>query len=575
MFLMIAVVSGLIVWHLSPKRARKPSPFLLKALANEVASEGEFNKSPIVDPTGSQLAFARTANGGRAMFFMDVLSGAEKQLQNPNEIYQANGFSRDGCYLLFTDVRPTKDRIVVLDRHASSARVLAEGRMDNIAWMNSNAFCFTDRHTNFGSAIILTPEGAVTNQFDMRLPAYCMAPSGPVTVSFITDAGIWSLDLASGAKECMTPSNNPLAGCWNEAYEPEWLTYSPEIHEFLFCSWDQSNFRHLFRLARDPNGWKLKQETAGEEHTYNGRWIQHGKGFAFIGNRTNHFYLAVRPADPKGNTNLFYSGHTFGYTVSDDGDQIYAIASIGAEPLGIWEYTISSRTLRYLGGRAKLSKAEAIPREEHWVSSFDGLKISYYFLTPCHLEKSKKYPAVIFLPIWGMQNFPAWEMFSQFFANIGVFHVAVNHRGVDGYGKAYSELGVFNADKDVNAVYEDIVKNPNIDKKRIFLMTYSEAASVANQVIQNFPGRWAGVINIAGTPPPRDQVKEQGMRVFLFVGGQDSADLRQNLMFFESWAAENGVTVHVMRPDGTRHIITRTEVDRNIMLELADFIFAD
>jgi len=562
-----------LVWWLAPSRFPKPSKRQLEEVAGEVVLEGEWNKSPVIDPVDSELAYARTTTGGRALFLMNIKTGAERRFSNRNEIAHPCGYSPDGRFLLFDDVLTYADRIMLSDRSHPPDGPYAEGRMDNISWVSSNSFCFSYRGTNFGQLITLTPSAIQTNRFDTGMSVYGMTPVRPNQVAWIRNSGICLLDVATGHHEDLTLENHEISACWSDTYAPEWFTYSPQNNEFLFCSWDKSDWRHLYRLTKENQGWSFEQETKGGEHSYNGRWIQNGKGFAFIGNRTNHFYLAIRPDEQKGATNLFAGGHVFGYTVSWNGDTIYAIGSIGAEPLGIWEYTISSRTLRYVGGRAKLSQAEPIPREEHWVSSFDGTKVPYYLLTPKNLEKRKKHPAIIFLPIWGMQNFPAWEMFSQFFANIGVFHVAVNHRGIDGYGKAYKEWGVTDADKDVEAVYQDIVKTPNIDTSRIFLMTYSEAAIVANEVIEHYPGQWAGVINIAGVPPPREQVQTQRMRVFLFVGDQDTAEIKSDVMFFESWAAANNVKAHVLHSDKTRHIITSTEVDKKLLLALANFVF--
>jgi dienelactone hydrolase len=550
----------------------KPPVVFAQKIAGEIAAEGEFNRAPVIDPAGKEVAFSRTTPNGRGLFFLDIHTGKERRFEHAGEITQPIGFSPDDKFLLFSDLHDGKDRIVLFDERARSIRTFAEGRMDNAAWMTSNIFCFTYRGSNFGEMIRLEAAGATTNRIETGQPVYGLTPTGKDHVVFIAHSNIWTLDAPGGKRREINPASNEIGACWNQEYPPAWLRYSGQ-GDLLFCSWDQSNWRHLYRLANGENGWLLKQETSGNEQTYNGQWIQNGEGFGYIGNLMNHFYLAVRPANAADKTNLFWGGHVFGFTVSDDGSKIYAVASVGAEPLGVWEYDISHRALRYIGGRAKFTQAKALPRQEHWVSSFDGAKIPYYLLTPPNLRPRTKYPAVIFLPIWGMQNFPAWEMFSQFFANIGVFHIAVNHRGVDGYGKAFKELGVGDADKDVEAVYQDIIENPNIDTSRIFLMTYSEAAFVANQVIEHYPGQWAGVINIAGEPPPRDQIQAQNLRTFLFVGDQDTADIKSQVMFFESWAAANHLKAHVMHSDKTRHIITSAEVDRKLMLALANFVF--
>jgi dipeptidyl aminopeptidase/acylaminoacyl peptidase len=573
LFIALAVLA-LFIWHPS---ARHWSTSHFETLAKEISSEGEFQKSLRVNPSGSELAYVRTAKGGVAIYLMDTKTGQERKL----EVAETNrpgidlyGYSSDGRYLLFS--ADLYHHIMVMDCADSSIKSVIDGDlMQNTTWLSSNSFCFNYGHTNFGEVVSFTSDKVVTNRIETGSEIYCITPIGSNHILYLAKKNIWLLDVDTGQQRELTPPANRIIHGWslNDTHVPRWLNYSPELNEFLVCSWDPSDYRHLYKLTYSTNCLIFNQQTDGNEHTYNGQWIQKSKGFAFVGNQTNHFYLAVRPADRDQNTNLFVGGHVYGYTVSQDGDKIYAIASARTEPLGMWEYTISTRELRYIGGRAKLSQAETISAEERWVFSSDGTNVPYYVRAPKNLDTKKLYPAVIFLPVPHMQCFSAWEMFSQFFANAGVFHIAINHRGVDGYGKAYRRVGVVDADKDVDAVYEEIVKNPNIDKSRVFLMSFSQAGYVVNRTIVDFPGRWAGVINLSGEPPPLDEIERQGIRVFLFVGDRDAMNETQAVSNFEKAAKSNGVPITAMHDKQTQHDIDDSDVDRQLLLRLSDFIF--
>ena len=74
-----------------------------------------------------------------------------------------------------------------------------------------------------------------------------------------------------------------------------------------------------------------------EEHTYNGKWVQGGHGYAYIANINNAFFLAVRPENPAENTNLFTRGHIDRYTPTPSGDRLFAIATPHhGTPCGLW-----------------------------------------------------------------------------------------------------------------------------------------------------------------------------------------------------------------------------------------------
>src|SRR6202035_3712265 len=97
-------------------------------------------------------------------------------------------------------------------------------------------------------------------------------------------------------------------------------------------------------------------------------------------------------------------------------------------------------------------------------------------------------------------------------------------------------------------------------------MSFSSAAGVANKTLENFPGHWAGVINLSGAPPPEEQILKQKLKIFLFVGDKDTAMETQLVKKFELWATGNNVRVTVVHDAATFHDIEDTDVDFRILL---------
>src|SRR5690606_3737121 len=83
---------------------------------------------------------------------------------------------------------------------------------------------------------------------------------------------------------------------------------------------------------------------------------------------------------------------------------------------------------------------------------------------------------------------------SQFLANIGFYFLAVNYRGVDGYGRDYSDsYHPPTAAKDILAAYEWLIQNPNVDRKNIFIFSMSGGTPICMELLATAPKLWRGM----------------------------------------------------------------------------------
>jgi dienelactone hydrolase len=571
---MLVVASGVWMLAFPNKKPVDPIPASeLTAVVNEIMSIGEFYRSPEPNNGLTRLAYIRSMEGGSALCEVDLPQGGGQVLRSRPETRRLFGWSPDDRYLMFKDFGAKQIEWLQLydstDGSFRRATKETNPQVGQAAWLDAKLFAYIGKpsHSAELRLVSLDESHTMLGKISTPGPRDLIAQISRRKLAYPDKGQIWIIDTVSMEAAQLTT---------NTSKEFLWLNYSKENEEFLYCSDDDSDWRHLFRLRKTPGAFeKLTQLTFGPEHSYNGQWIQEGTGFAYVGNLTNHFYLAVRPKDSRLSTNLFFGGYIVGYRVSADGGKIYSAASIGAEPNGIWEYDIATTTLRCVvsGTNVPFTISRIIPAIEQWTKSFDGLSIPYYALEPRNLKPDRKHPLVISIPHEEGQFDQSWEKYAQYLANIGVFHMAVNTRGSDGYGKTFKENHPEDADKDILAVLKAALRNRNIDNKRVFLMAHSSGGQLVQKLATEHPDLWEGVILFGPGLSVPEHKPERLPRCFVFMGEKDSKGLVEKAREFEKWGRANGFQVKILYDQNTFHHITDVNVDRRIGAELAEFIF--
>jgi len=281
-----------------------------------------------------------------------------------------------------------------------------------------------------------------------------------------------------------------------------------------------------------------------------------------VGNPNNHFYLAVRPGDASAATNLFGRGSLDHYSVAPDGERIYAVASLGVEPQGIWEYNVTNRVLRRVvdGLKTPFVATQLVEPLEFRVKSFDGLEIPCFLFRPVGASalsssnaRRTKHPVVIYLPPPTLQFQRAFQGESQLFANLGFYFVAVNYRGCDGYGRNYAALkSTTDQARDVLAVYETLVKEPGVDARNVFLYAVCGGEGSLEELLTQSPRLWRAVAVRHGVLAAFENFEPRKLPpMLLTIGDQDlSTGWRER---FETWAHENHVETELLVHPNSDH----------------------
>jgi dipeptidyl aminopeptidase/acylaminoacyl peptidase len=547
----------------------------------EIMSVGEFSRSPEPNQAVTKLAYIRAGERGNALWELDLAQGTTRLLPRKEQARRLFDWSPDDRFLLVRDFDSDEALTLYDSTDGSFKPAMAIGNAKDkqvtwlatagqVAWLTATSFVYAGNAEGVAELRLATLGGAEKRLTQVTPPRArdLLARMSSHKVAYVSNGELWSLDVATLSATQLTT---------NLCKDYLWLHYSEENGAFLYCSEDNSDWRHLFRLDLQPGGLpKVTQLTFGPEHTYNGQWVQGGKGFAYVGSLTNHFYLAVRPQGPNANTNLFLGGFLYGYRVAADGNRIFAVASLGPEPCGTWEYDIAANRLRCLvpGTDRPFVASRVIPATEIWETSFDGLRIPCYRREPRNFRPGIRYPLVIAVPHRdGMFDW-SWEKYSQFLANIGVIHLAVNVRGSDGYGRTFRENHPRDADRDVLAVRAAALNSGQVDAQRIFLMAHSSGGEIVRQLATEHPELWAGVILInPSLTVPKDKPRSLPPQL-VFTGESDTQDDRATRAHeYEAWARTNGFPLTMLYDQSTYHFIRDVDVDKRLGLALAEFIY--
>jgi dipeptidyl aminopeptidase/acylaminoacyl peptidase len=217
-------------------------------------------------------------------------------------------------------------------------------------------------------------------------------------------------------------------------------------------------------------------------------------------------------------------------------DKVYTVASLNYEPLCVWEYDIASQNLR-----------NVVPVREHPVysqfitpvqASFAGpdrRKIDYYYLPPVALKPDTKYPALI-----DTYSDLGFQPNSQFLANAGIFYVTVNP-----YGRGFPQAPT--TPEDTLAVYNEMLKNPNVDPHRIYLSGESLGTATIATLLTDHPDLWRGAILLS---PTTFQAVSRDTKmvpsIFISFGDRDSKLTRNRVEQYAQEACVHHILMQIL-----------------------------
>ncbi|MGN6644120.1 MAG: alpha/beta hydrolase family protein, partial [Verrucomicrobiota bacterium] len=569
-------------------RSKLALPRNIDALMEEIYFHGEILVAPAENKAGTSLAYVRTVEQGVGVFLLDLKTLADRQIMlakpdrsKRNGSVRLFGWSPEDRHLAFF-TRQNKSIVVcdgltgdVTGSYSVPASVEAGG------WLTGNSLALMDDARNL-FLLNLEPDSRL-GQFGAKglvkmrkldTDGSLLVADSSHSVAFAAGGNLWSFDVPANRLKQLTQFTNATIAS---------LDYSRDNFKYLLGA-AFGNPRNLALYEYDLRA-PLSPLTPLPHRNlaFKGQWIQGGTGTAYVGEQGNRFFLAVRTKDAGLQTNLFTAPRIDRNTgklnarlftegrdvvrtcaVSPKGDKIYTVASVDYEPLTIWEYDIASQTLR-----------NVIPKEQHLklarriepvpasVVNKNGDRIDYYYLPPAGMKPGRKYPVV-------MDQFSdlGYQPNSQFLANAGILYVTVNPVGV-----GRPEMPT--RPEDTFTVYNELLKHPNVDPKRIYLFGSSAGTASSVRILAEHPELWRGAIMLSPVAFPRLEPGTKMCRSFFFSVPQDDIfnDGSQMEKFIHDACGHSIRTQVEYVPGG--HIVFSVKDLKKTYKAAATFILAD
>jgi hypothetical protein len=549
-----AALCGLVIGGLH-LRAWAALPKHLDAILDETYFHGEILSAPVENHAGTRLIYVRTIEGGVGVFMVDLRTLERAQIGSGKAANWDRGrsvklfrWSPDDRYLAFSTIQANDQNLHVMICNGETGKQIssfeAPGSLEMGAWLNEKSMVLLDNtHRlylyNLAADDRLGPfwkEGLVLlRQLDRT--ANSPVPDSDHSVAYVENGNLWKLLIQAGSAAQLThlTEYSITAG----------LDYNPTTDKYLFAV-TNADSTHPILCLFDPRALdKPVTPIKGcANYELKAQWIQNGAGVAYVGMEGNRYCVGIMTLDQALHANLFTAppfdpNHGFvnanafpegkqvvrSLDVNPEQDKIYTVASVNYEPLSIWEYDLAGRTLR-----------NVVPTTEHRVySQFvapvqasatgpNGRKIGYYYLPPRGMEPGKKYPVVM-----DQYSDLGFQPNSQFLANAGIFYVTVNPYG-QGFPKGPT------TPEDTLAVHDEILKNPNVDPRRIYLSGESLGTATIATLIDQHPDLWRGAILLS--PITFQDVSRSTKMVpsfFCSFGDQDNDAVRKSM---EQYAQE-------------------------------------
>jgi predicted esterase len=126
----------------------------------------------------------------------------------------------------------------------------------------------------------------------------------------------------------------------------------------------------------------------------------------------------------------------------------------------------------------------------------------------------------------------------------------------------------------VLAVYDEMIKNPNVDKSHVYLFAFSSSTLVVNHLIDDYPGRWRGVMlfNPAASLPTS---KNGRFPPILATAGSDEEWLYKQFPSYQETLAKAGISMEWYIHPGEGHIERSQSVMYKRALLMENMVFGN
>jgi dipeptidyl aminopeptidase/acylaminoacyl peptidase len=441
--------------------------------AAEPTREGVF-----LPADGNTIVFERDRGGSEAtqIFRLDVAAGAETRLTDPDLRHRLGPINRAGDAVAITSVP--------LDRTA------AAGSRREIA---TELALLDPRRGSRRLVATLPGAGWFPTDFD----------PGDRTLLAIrfrsrTDAEVWSIDLASGARtRLLPPAGAPAAGYTDARFAADGRPFILSDHA--------GEFRALHRY--DPATGRFDAVTAEVPWDVDGVSFARDRArLALVTNEAGRG--AVRAYDARTLAPLALppiAGSVRAARISPDGSRVAVTVVSPSSPGAVAVIDLATRQLTWWAhaDTAGIDAARFAPTEVIEWTSFDGRTIAGLITRPPARFAG---PRPVLIDIHGGPEAQARIGFAgrdNYLVNeLGIAIIEPNVRGSTGFGKSFMKLDDGrrreDAVRDIGALLDWIARQPDLDPARVAVAGGSYGGYMAYAVAVHYPERIRAAISAVG-----------------------------------------------------------------------------
>jgi len=512
-------------------RYRQAKPKNFTAVLDEVFAEQRVLDAPLVNNAGSELLFAQDAKQGVAVFLMELATLKQTHIcetdtedNKGKRTFRLIGWSPDDRYLalsammLNTNQNKRVQQLIICDGITGAKGGLFEiaKNPQSCAWLSSNSIVIlTDSHKlmlytlEVSGNLVHEKAKPVQLRVLSNAGAYGMVRVSDNTLAYIDKDNLWALDTSIFQAKQLTH----LAGA-----KLEWLDYSQATGKYLFCMSPSGNVTNRFVYEFLP-GETNEPVQLTHDYSFKGQWLKDKTGMAYVCTTGDKSFLAIESEDINISTNLFTGGSIRSYSISPKRDAIYAVASLRYKAQSIWEYNIFDKTIRNVlrGGERENTFSQIVKPISASTTNKNGETVEYFTVPPAKLVKNKKYPAVLDLyPI------NRYDQNVQVLANAGIYYSTATRLGLTDWQQVAKP-------EDILAVYNELLKNPNIDASRIYIYGRSFSTGAVTEMVNDYPDLWRGMILFSPVSFPIIPAKATKYpSIFIAEGDKDEDQLQEH-----------------------------------------------
>ena len=508
-------------------------PSSYDSISDEIFTDGRIWDAPVVNHSGSAMLYAQDQEAGASLFLVDLATLSRRQIKSLNledisgiKQFRLIGWSPNDTYLAFsyTATNSTLNRVVqeIAVCDGQSGRLVASLRNTNSSiaegiWLTTNTLVLENRSHRLSLWNLQADSQFGTlgrkgwNQ-SLRLDNH--GPYGLARISshgfgYVDQGNVWNFDVPANRATQVTHFSDTTL---------EWLDYNPDTDKYLFCMTlgkDLTN-RCVYEFSPvGPPERGLKQRS--DHYSLKGQWLKGGDNVAYVSTTGNKTSLVVQTDDAAKCTNIFSSGTIRSYGISPQRNKIYAVASLQYKIQSIWEYDVVGQTLRDIlpVDRREVAVSKIVLPVLASATNQSGLVADFYYVPPVNVDARKKYPVV-----FDMYPINRYDQNVQMFANAGIFYCSANRFGLNDWQAVPTE-------EQAEAIYGELLKNPNVDPKRIYIYGRSFSTQAVNHMMQLYPEMWRGVILFSPVDFPKISHTTNNMSVYIAIGDEDAPYLQK------------------------------------------------